>query len=322
MGVADSRNFEQVVRGLAGAAMTLRARRDGGVEARCDEAARLLEALDAADLDDGLLDTFQASYRTAMDEFGRMGSAGRRLALASARLSLLLLYYPVSFTEVASPAVRLGELGEFLAGLRVERPEVVSGDVSLYKVTPGRIWKLGCPNCGADLYYAYHDREEVAGGGQWLRDGDTVPYLNEELSDSRQRIGHDYELLVGARACCGRKYFVVECCLLDKEFGGVKEAAFYFEEHKYPDGPTYVAAYTGGVKGVPAHWLVTAVEGPGGVIWRHVFGPLVVEDGFSGPAGVVGSPRTSAHWRGAADLLKAVWDDMSALAREGSAARV
>lgn len=319
MGVATSENFERVVRGLAGAAMTLRARRNGGVEARCDEAARLLEASDAADLDDALLDTFQASYRSAMDEFGRMGLAERRRALASARLSLLLLNYPLSYTEVTSAAVPLGGLGKFLDGLRVERPEAESGGVSLYKVTSGRIWKLGCPHCGADLYYAYHDREEVAGGGQWLRDGDTVPYLYEELSDGQQMIGHDYELLVGARACCGRKYFVVECCLLDKEFAGVKEAAFYFEEHKYPDGPTYVAAYTGDVRGVPAHWLVTAVTSPGGVIWRHLFGPFEVKDGLNSLGGVVGSPGTSSHWREAADLLKAVWDDLSGLAREGVA---
>ncbi len=191
--------------------------------------------------------------------------------------------------------------------------------IFLIPVDPKEPRELNCPACNSPIYLVQAEQEDVIRGGPWLRDGDTIPFISEELTvEQKEGIGYDYELLVGSQSCCGKDYYVLECFMIHAAITDKADDAavmYYFQDHGYQDGRCYVAHYTGDDERIPKEWITTAVASPKGIIYRHTFGPFLLVDKIIGAHGVSngGKLRSDSVWRLSADILLTLWDDLKVI---------
>src|SRR5437588_5943215 len=101
-----------------------------------------------------------------------LSERNRRELISCARFSL---------AAEGQHSVPRGNVAAFVQRISVVTPARAADDVKLFSITPDFYHDIYCPACGKAIYRVFHDREEVIGGSAFTRDGDTIPYLYEEL---------------------------------------------------------------------------------------------------------------------------------------------
>ena len=180
---------------------------------------------------------------------------------------------------------------------------------------------LHCPHCGspmAKVLSGHFQMLETGVDEYFLRDGDLIQVVYEDLQQSGRGIGHGshYELWIGSHPGCGRDYYVIELRLtaaaVDSETvleGEMLEPQFVVEcqatDVSVPE------------PGIPTRWLLTRHAHSYGPLHVHVFGPfaLAEDDELEGPHGVCACMAEGGAWAHGRRLVLALWDDLMALAR-------
>jgi hypothetical protein len=174
---------------------------------------------------------------------------------------------------------------------------------------------LKCPHCGAPVLTVHPKSVSVPGGGNWLRDGDTIPGLSKKLTPEQHKGDNSFEceLLVGSRPCCSKDYFAIfakiaSSNLSDDDADGYLRGAF-----SVPNPSAFTA--TDG----SSEWLLFRHTLPTGeIVDEHIFGPFILEESIEGRNGVsaCSGDEGNGAWTFASNLLLSKWDAMRELAKQ------
>lgn len=175
------------------------------------------------------------------------------------------------------------------------------GNIKLLPIE-GTSVELRCPHCEEQIYRVTQNREAAIGGGQWLTDGDTNPYLYQLLPGFPPR-GFAEETLFGSHKACDGRYFVIEAYFADTDIESEPQVYFFQEHIDKPSARNFIANYQAHGSDIPSHWIVTQAPSPAGIIHRHLFGPFVVERYL---------------WEYACVILLRLWPDLNLLIRESN----
>ncbi len=175
---------------------------------------------------------------------------------------------------------------------------------------------LICPCCEQSLLLIYADHSEVPGGGYWLRDGDTIPGLYNQLTETQITPSAFADMLmVGSCRHCGNDYYVIQASFMNANFDDV-EAYIHFNtdlgsEHNYVCSPVT------SIENVPNTWLMQEYNTPHGLMQHHTFGPWNLDDlvGVIGPYGVSSccASADADSWYHGRRLLVTLWDDLRSM---------
>ena len=187
----------------------------------------------------------------------------------------------------------------------------LSGMITLRRIVEPMT--IPCPSCGAALLVVGEHEVKAAGGGPWIKDGDTIQGFPWMLTPEQLgKNGYDCVLETGQRPCCGKDYFIFRCVMVNTEADDdFAQTYFYMNRDRGP--ATYFTATRG-----KREWLVERHESPLGPVLNHIFGPFKLDAASSvkGPDGVSGRHTASTPgdpWDFSRRALIELWSDLRAL---------
>ncbi len=173
---------------------------------------------------------------------------------------------------------------------------------------------LVCPWCKKLVLLIYPDRSEVPGGGFWLRDGDTIYGLYNQLTEVQTTPNAFADMLmVGGCRHCGNDYYVIQATFMNAKRDDA-EPYLYFNTDLGSER-NYVCSPVTRIENVPNPWVMQEYNTPHGLMQHHIFGPWVLDDpaGVIGPYGVSSCGGQADPWDHGRALLLTLWDNLRAL---------
>jgi len=170
-----------------------------------------------------------------------------------------------------------------------------------------------CPYCAAPILTFGEHEGQLAGNGDWLDGGDSIPRFRESLTPAQRAPNGFHAILeVGHAACCTRDYFVAEAIMVNRDLDPNADTDFvgaYFFFNGDRGRPTNFLASRG-----KREWIMQRFDSPLGPVLHHYFGPFqMLDEPPLSPDGMVSTDHGRRNWDYARGILLALWDDLQAL---------
>ena len=164
-------------------------------------------------------------------------------------------------------------------------------------------FEICCPHCARALIQVGSSGCTVVGQQFWLRDGDEIPGIHENLPAEHKQIALSNILSMGQCWSCFNYYYAVECTFMP----GVEEevlidwmGGFVADQGE----PVYLAC---SAEDGSAPLLLTSTATAAGTVLEHTIGPFKLPrlSDVSGPNGVsaCGPKARTEPWTDARDLV-------------------
>lgn len=164
-------------------------------------------------------------------------------------------------------------------------------------------FEISCPHCARALVQVGSSGCTGVGQQFWLRDGDEIPEIHDNLPADHKQIALSNMLSMGQCWSCFNYYYAIECTFMP---GAEEEVLIDWMGGFVADKgePVYLTCRADDSS---AAWLLTSIDTESGTVLEHTIGPFKLErlSDVSGPNGVsaCGSKARNAPWVDARDLV-------------------